>query len=144
MAWPQAQAVLLDRRERSGTFLREALEALALTDRVTIEVAEAEEAARRPDLRAQFDLVVARSFAPPAVTAECAVGFLQAGAHLAVTEPPEGGSSRWDPDGLTQLGLEGPTIVKEGETTAAILTATGTPADQWPRRPGVPRKRPLW
>ena len=53
-----------------------------------------------PSLRAAFDLVVARSFGAPAVTAECAVGFLATGGHLAVSEPPEPEADRWPPEGL--------------------------------------------
>jgi hypothetical protein len=33
------------------------------------------------------ELVVARSFGPPAATAECAVRFLQVGGYLVVSEP---------------------------------------------------------
>ena len=44
---------------------------LGWADRVRVVRARAEEAGRREDLRGTFDLVVARGFGPPAVTAEC-------------------------------------------------------------------------
>ena len=57
--------------------------------RVEVVVGRAEVLARSAALRATFDLVVARSFGAPAVTAECAVGFLRPGGSLVVTEPPD-------------------------------------------------------
>ena len=44
----------------------------------------AEVAARQQNLRGGFDVVVARGFGSPAVTAECAVGFLMPGGRLVV------------------------------------------------------------
>ena len=61
-----------------GDFLREAVETLGLADRVDVRRAPGP---RTPpgtrSCREPFDLVVARGFGPPAVTAECAVGFLR-------------------------------------------------------------------
>ena len=48
----------------------------------------AEDWAHEPELRETFDLVTARSFARPAVTAEIACGFLKVGGLLVVSEPP--------------------------------------------------------
>ena len=75
---PELELTLLEARQRACRFLREAVESLGLAGVVVVE-ARAEEAARRADLREAFDAVVARSFGPPAVTAECAVGFLRPG-----------------------------------------------------------------
>ena len=47
-------------------------------------------------LETQYDAVVARSFASPAVTAECAAPLLRLGGRLIVSEPPERGA-RWQP-----------------------------------------------
>lgn len=142
--WPDASGVLLDRRERSGTFLGDAVEELGLAHRLEIRVEAAEDAARSDELRGTLDLVVARGFGPPAVTAECARGFLKPDATLAVTEPPEDESNRWPTDHLAELGFSSAGIVSEGATTAAILKAVGEPDDRWPRRQGIPAKRPLW
>jgi 16S rRNA (guanine527-N7)-methyltransferase len=102
--------------------------------------------ARDPRLRGQFDLVVARSFGPPPVTAESAVGFLRAGGELVVTEPPEAGetASRWDVVGLAKLGFGSPASFRSGETSAVRIGLDQPPAERWPRRDGVPSKRPLW
>jgi 16S rRNA (guanine527-N7)-methyltransferase len=143
--WPTAHATLLDSRQRPAAFLGETIEELALADRIQIATARAEDAARDPAHRAAYDLVVARSFAPPAVTAECARGFLSAGGRLAVSDPPDADpTTRWPQEGLTKLGFKGPEIRTSGEATIAILTATGPPPATYPRPTGRPAKNPLW
>ena len=142
--WPQARAVLLESRARRCAFLDTAVEQLELEGRVTVACGRAEDLARDSSFRASVDLVVARSFGRPAVTAECAVGFLRSGGRLLVTEPPGAEGDRWPPAGLAVLGLAGPELARGGEVTAAALTLTGAVDDRWPRRPGIPAERPLW
>jgi 16S rRNA (guanine527-N7)-methyltransferase len=141
---PELELTLLEARQRACRFLREVVAGLGFAGVVVVE-ARAEEAARRPDLRETFDAVVARSFGPPAVTAECAVGFLRSGGRLVVSEPPDEGESdsRWPTAGLEALGL-GP-AVRGGEPGAAFVTLQKVRTDdRWPRRVGIPAKRPGW
>jgi 16S rRNA (guanine527-N7)-methyltransferase len=88
--------------------------------------------------------VVARALAPPAVTAECAAPLLAIGGHLVVSDPPGGGGdARWWPAGLAELGLESvPSIT--ASASYAVFVATQPCPQRFPRRPGVPSKRPLW
>jgi 16S rRNA (guanine527-N7)-methyltransferase len=144
LRWPQARATLLDSGRRRAEHLEAACAELGLGGRVEVILARAEDAARDPRWRGRFDLVVARSFGPPAVAAECAVGFLTAGGTLLVSEPPGGSAGRWDPAGLATLGLGEPQILTSGQTSAAKFTLTEEPASRWPRRTGVPERRPLW
>jgi hypothetical protein len=145
LAWPEATGVLLDRRARAAGFLEDAVEQLGLSDRLTVAHARAEDAARTPELRGRFPLVVARSFGGPATTSECAVGFLTRDGRLAVSEPPHADPSvRWPSDGIGHVGLTGPEILRSGSTTVAVLTLSTEPAGTWPRSPGTPKKRPLW
>jgi 16S rRNA (guanine527-N7)-methyltransferase len=141
--WPSAGAVLLDAMVRRAEFLEEACARLGTSDRVRVVCARAEDAARAPELRAQFDLVTARSFGPPAVTAECAVGFLRLGGRLVVSEPPEDSPQRWPESGLSALGL----AMVAPATAAhryAVIERSGGLDDRFPRRVGVPGKRPIW
>jgi 16S rRNA (guanine527-N7)-methyltransferase len=143
--WPAATGVLLDAQRRRCAFLERAVGTLDLGDRVEVRCGRAEVLARESDLRAAFDLVTARSFGPPAVTAECAVGFLRAGGALVVTEPPDiDGIERWDEIGLAELGFGPAVSIREGETGAVRLDLSRPVDDRWPRRDGVPAKRPLW
>jgi 16S rRNA (guanine527-N7)-methyltransferase len=144
---PELDLTLLEARRRACRFLREAVAILDLA-RVTVVEARAEDAARRPDLRETFDAVVARSFGPPAVTAECAVGFLRTDGRLVVSEPPgdeapERAAARWPVAGLEELGFALP--VAGGGAGASFVVLEKTKGDdRWPRRVGIPAKRPVW
>ena len=145
LAWPACQWVLLDARKRSYEFLEEAVVALGLTSRVEVVRGRAEEAGRLPALRASFDLVTARGFAPPGITAECGAPFLKSGGHLVVSEPPGGAPDRWDAAGLAALGLVRDEAVAPhpGAAMARFRQAELCP-DRYPRRTGIPAKRPLF
>lgn len=141
---PGAHGALLDAQHRRAEFLTEAVADLGLDDTITVAAARAEDAARHPEHRGQYGLVTARSFGAPAVTAECAAGFLRAGGRLAVSEPPGGAPTRWSAPGLETLGLSPPRFAHHGGASAALLDHPGEPTPRWPRRPGIPAKRPLW
>jgi len=137
--WSSSQWWLVDSNERRTTFLAEAVDLLGLADRVAVIRGRAEEIARGELLRHRTDLVTARSFGPPAVTAECSAGFLRVGGQLIVSEPPTAGG-RWDPDGLAAIGMAiGPSIAG-----CQVLEQTTLCGDRYPRRVGIPAKRPLF
>ncbi|HET6950222.1 MAG TPA: RsmG family class I SAM-dependent methyltransferase [Acidimicrobiales bacterium] len=155
--WPAAEVVLLDASEKRCAFLAEAVTALGLAERVRVVRSRAEDAGRRPDLRAGFDLVVARGFGPPAVTAECGAPFLRPGGRLVVSEPPEDGDgdareqvapgtqapSRWPEAGLAVLGLAPAEEWSEPFHYRCLVARSACP-DRFPRRVGIPAKRPLF
>lgn len=148
-AWPAANGVLLDAQSKRCEFLTDAISSLGWEGRLTVACGRAEVLARRPDLRGAFRLVVARSFGPPAVTAECGVAFLESGGRLVVTEPPtavpsDSGRERWPPSGLAQLGLRFAREIRHEASGAVVLEALGRVGERWPRRDGMPGKRPLW
>jgi 16S rRNA (guanine527-N7)-methyltransferase len=142
---PERSLVLLDASQRRTAFLREAVERLDISSRVEVITARAEAAARDPHLRGRFDAVVARSFGPPAVTAECAAGFLPAGGVLLVSEPPSGEDTpvRWPDAGLADLGF-GPAEHLGHAPAGLVRIRRLHEHDRWPRRVGIPAKRPLW
>lgn len=157
-AWPDARVVLLDANDRRCSALREAVTAAGWEDRVQVVQARAEQAGRDPDLRGTFDLVVARSFAPPPVTAECAAPFLRVTGLLIVSEPPSGedrggaqdGSitpvghpDRWPSEFLAGLGLE-PLSFFSHPFAYQVLRQVAPCPERYPRREGVPAKRPLY
>jgi 16S rRNA (guanine527-N7)-methyltransferase len=134
--------VLLDGSRTRAAFLEEATHELGLQNRVEV-VAERAEVAGRGPRRGTFDLVVARSFASPAATAECAAPFLRSGGRLVVAEPPGGRPERWDAEGLAalELGLGNRVVVP---TSYQVLIQQAPCPDRFPRRVGVPVKRPLF
>lgn len=142
--WPDAEWHLIESNTRRAAFLRDSLAALGLEPRAVVHHARAEEAGRDPALRHAVDAVTARSFAAPGVTAECAAPFLMVGGLAVVSEPPEDAvGERWPADGLAGLDL----VVHARQSTpihAVALRATGLCADRYPRRVGIPAKRPLF
>ena len=144
LLWPTSQWVLLDAGERRTAFLAEAVATLRLSDRVTVVRGRAEEVGRQPDRRAGHALVVARGFGPPAVTAECGAGLLAAGGRMVVSDPPAGVPGRWPAEPLVSLGLAvGPLVHAEGGSYQVLIQDAPCPA-RFPRRPGIPAKRPLF
>lgn len=103
----------------------------------------------RSRTRGTFDLVTARSFAPPAATAECAAPMLKQGGALVVSEPPDAlGAGRWPDGALAALGLirtsTKTVVTPAGPVTLSQLLATTPCPPRYPRRVGVPFKRPLF
>ncbi|MHB8220181.1 MAG: 16S rRNA (guanine(527)-N(7))-methyltransferase RsmG [Acidimicrobiales bacterium] len=177
-AWARAEVVLLDASKRRTDFLSWAVERLGLSSRVRVLACRAEEAGRDESERGCYDVVVARSFARPSVTAECGAPFLKVGGMLVVSEPPsdqrgdastrDGKAGRGAPaDGppATRLPAEGPATVPSstrwpetelGQLGLAVVgrtdhtfhfqvlrQASACPA-RFPRRSGIPAKRPLF
>jgi 16S rRNA (guanine527-N7)-methyltransferase len=140
VALPWVHWLLVDSMQRRTTILDEAVVRLGLEDRVTVWCGRAEELGHAAEARYSADLVVARSFGPPAVTAECAAPLLRMGGHLMVSEPPESSGTRWPPVELEELGLE-PVGVDLG---VMVMVKVAETPDQYPRRVGIPAKRPLF
>lgn len=140
------ELVLLDARTRRADFLKGAVGRLGVGDRVTVLTGRAEELGQDPALRGRFDVVVSRSFGPPAVTAECAVGFLRApGGVLLVSEPSDAEPrARWPTEGLAELGLRRGGRWDEAVATIQALAMVERCDDRYPRGVGRPAKRPLF
>jgi 16S rRNA (guanine527-N7)-methyltransferase len=146
MTWAEARVVLLDAGARRSEFLRWAVRTCGLESRVVVDCGRAEEIGRRPDRRERFAAVTARSFGPPAVTAECAASFLCLGGLLVVSSPPWASgppADRWPTDQLSRLGLGRGVAVRNGFGYTVMSKESETP-DRFPRRVGVPAKRPLF
>ena len=142
--FPSWSWMLIDSGQRRAAFLRGAVDRLQLAARVTVVEARAEVVARSPQVRGQVDLVVARSFGPPPVVAECAAPLLRIGGRVVVSEPPGGAPGRWPPPALAQLGLTpGPATVARGAAFQVLYQREPCP-DRFPRRVGLPAKRPLF
>lgn len=135
--WPRG--ILVESRPRRAAWLEEAASRLGWGDRVRVECARAEELGRGT-LREAADLVVARLFGAPAPTAECAAALVRVGGLVSVSEPPTG--ERWPEGPLQELGLGSPIWIDDPRVVI-IHKEISTP-DRYPRRPGIPAKRPLW
>lgn len=142
---PDLSVTMLDANKRRTDFLGEALVTLGAGDRSAVIRGRAEEAGRDALLRGAFDQVVSRSFGPPAVVAECAAPFLRVGGRLVVSEPKDAGDvPRWDSNGLSTVGMSLGSTVRHEPATLQVIDQTSPCPEQFPRRTGVPAKRPLF
>jgi len=144
--WPEARVVLMDASERRTQFLEDVLETLPSGGKGEVVRGRAEELGRQGGLRELFDAATSRSFGIPALTAECGASFLRPGGWMAVSEPPDvTADTRWPEDGLAELGMErGETIRVAGRFGYQLLHKVEGIDDRFPRRIGIPAKRPIF
>lgn len=144
---PHARVTLLDSSSRRCAFLSETVDDYGVSSRVEVKRTRAEVAGRIPLMRRNFDVVVARSFGSPAVVSECGSPFLRVNGVMVVSEPPPGSEDsstpRWPEDGLRALNMVSQGTVETGFTYRVIRQDHLCP-ERFPRRTGVPSKRPLW
>jgi 16S rRNA (guanine527-N7)-methyltransferase len=142
--WSEVRVTLIEGSVRRAAFLRDAVEWLAFGPRVQVMAQRGEEAGHDPQLREHFVVATARSFGPPAVTAEIGAGLLQVGGMLVVAEPPEMGPERWPRGAAGSFGLADPDFrTGRGAHFARLRKVEAAPTGV-PRRTGIPEKRPRW
>ena len=139
--WPAATVSLLDSSKKRCALLNDWLDQTGWGSRVRILCGRAEELGRDPMLRGQFDAVMARSFGRPSLTAECGAPFLRLDGLLVVSDPPTG--SRWPAEALSVLGLEPLETISDPFHFTVLRQREACP-DRYPRRTGIPAKRPLF
>ena len=149
IAAPDLSLTLLEATTRKAAFLREVVSELAL-EQVEVVPGRAEEVARQADRRQAYELVVARAVAPLPTLLELALPFLRIGGVLAA--PKGSGAPQEVALSERALGLLGGKLL-----SAAPLAVPGARHQPWlvlvrkvaptpevyPRRPGIPAKRPL-
>jgi 16S rRNA (guanine527-N7)-methyltransferase len=142
IAMPQVQFTLLEANTRKCAFLEQVSAALKLTN-VAVAAGRAEELGHHPALREQFDRAISRAAAPPAVLLELALPFVRPGGDLVAQVSPV------DPHLLEPaarlLGGGPPRLERPGDGAGTLLYVPKlgpTPA-RFPRRTGVPNRKPL-
>lgn len=146
---PALHLTLIESQERRCAFLRHVMDTLDLAD-VEVIHARAEEAGRDPGLREQFDVVTARALAPLRVLVEYALPLLRTGGVLAA---PKGSRAEEEfveaVHGIEELGGEAlapitlPLPEQAPPQTVVLIRRVRPLDDRYPRRPGIPSKRPL-
>ena len=136
IAMPGLRMTLVESDQKKAAFLRDAVEALQLAN-TTVEARRAEELGRDPQHRAGYDVVVTRAAAKAPVAAEYCMPLLRVGGVLLAQARSE--DYRAAARALGQLGgrmrktVGGVVVIGKGRTTP----------DSFPRRVGVPAKKPL-
>ncbi len=140
--WPATSWLFTDRRERSESFVQWAIGLLGMGERASVRRGDVAELAREPRLAGEFEVVAARAFGPPPLTAECATGFLAIGGRLIVSEPEHDTGTRWPVESLARLGLVMQATGTEPRFVELVKMAPHE--DRFPRRLAAMRRAPLF
>ena len=142
LALPQVEFTLLEANARKCAFLEHVAGTLELRN-VVVLAGRAEELGHLPSLREQFDRAISRAAAPAPVLLELALPFVTTGGDLLAEV------SAVDPRRLDQvarlLGGGAPRLEQPlagGTALLVVQKRAPTPAE-FPRRPGLPNRRPL-
>jgi 16S rRNA (guanine527-N7)-methyltransferase len=93
---PQVAVVLIERRQARADFLLRAVSRLGLQGQVRVVATDVDVVAQRGDYQRRADVVTARGFAQPAVTAQVASSLVRPGGLIVVSDPPgPSGPARW-------------------------------------------------
>lgn len=149
IVWPTLRLTLLEATGKKVQFLDHAIAELGLTDVTTIH-GRAEEVAHQPEHRAAYDLALARAVAALPSLLELTLPFLRVGGWLLAQKGQAGAAEALAAErALAILGgrlhaiypVEVPFLAEE-RLLVAVQKGHPTP-DQYPRRSGVPVRKPL-
>ncbi len=147
---PELDVVLLEATRKKAAFLTWMAEQLGIGG-VQVRAERAEEAGRDSALRDSFDVVTARALGPLPVVLELGLPFCRTGGTLiaprgasVAAEEAERCTSVAAALGGRIAGVERPAVEGVAERTAIVVVEkTGATPARFPRRTGVPSKRPL-
>ncbi|MFL2987758.1 MAG: RsmG family class I SAM-dependent methyltransferase [Candidatus Poriferisodalaceae bacterium] len=140
---PDLKLTLLDRSSTRVEFLAEAVNQLDVGANLEVVEGDATVLAHNGLYRGEFDGVFCRSFGPPSITAECAIGFLCKTGCLVVSEPPTASTRRWSLKSLQTLGFAGVEMI-DGPPRFAKLAVATPPGPDVPRTWKQMTKKPLF
>lgn len=134
---------LLEPIAKKAAFLRRAVETLALS--VTVVAERAEIAAHEPEFRERFAYATARAVANASTVAELTVPFLRVGGWALLQRSVMDSAERQALDDAAPI--LGAVLLEvrpvEGDRRIVVLEKRFPTGGRFPRRNGVPEKRPL-
>jgi 16S rRNA (guanine527-N7)-methyltransferase len=146
---PATRLTLLEATGKKVTFLEHMIARLGLQTATAIK-ARAEDLAHDPQHREQYSLALARAVADLPVVVEYALPFCKVGGWLVAQKGEAGAAEAWAAErSITLLGGSLRRVVPvelpglpEDRSLVVIEKISPSPV-AYPRRPGVPSKRPL-
>ena len=149
IAFPRLRVAVLESVGKKAAFLRAVVDLLGLHDAEVLH-GRAEDLAHRPELREAFDAVLARGLAAMPVLAELTLPLARIGGVVIAQK-------KGDIAAEVDEAAEAVRLLGGGPLDTRWLRLPGLPderalvsapkiaptPDQYPRRPGMPRKRPL-
>ena len=146
IARPDLSVTLIEADQGKAAFLVQASARLGLAG-VHVVPSRAEEAGHDGRYREAFDVATARALAPMPVLAELCLPFIRVGGRL-VAQKTEKEDVDAAARALEVLGgsppqtFAAPSAARRGGTVVVVSKLRPTP-DRYPRRPGLPARRPL-
>ena len=136
---PDLEVTLVEADRRKAGFL---LHAAAVTGcpRVSVIARRAEEVGGDPAHRATYDLAVSRAAAPAPALCELALPLLRVGGRLLALVADATGDTLAAAAAASACGGGPPAVLADGVLGVAKVATT---PDRFPRRPGIPERRPL-
>ncbi len=149
LARPALELTLLESVRKKTDFLRETVQSLGLCG-VKVVTGRAEELGRQEEYREKYLLVVSRALARLDILLELCLPFVATGGFFAAYKGT-GYAGELEQAGLAlaELGAKTEEIHRymlpevTGERALLIFRKTGPTPARYPRRVGVPKKRPL-
>jgi 16S rRNA (guanine527-N7)-methyltransferase len=149
IAVPDIKITLLEATAKKVLFLEHIVKELELAD-VEIINGRAEEAAQKPEYRERFDVAVSRAVAELAVLAELTLPFCKTGG--CVIAQKKGDIQLEIEQSLKAVEMLGGRLAKvekieleglDDERYLIVIDKIKAAPSKYPRRPGMPEKRPL-
>ena len=147
LARPDLQVTLLEANHRKTAFLTSTAGRLGLTG-LEVVTARAEEAGKDPRFREGFEVATARALASMPTLVELCLPFLAVGGHLIAMKTDADAEVAAALPAIELLGGRLLEIVPAASKARArgqlvIVLKVGSTPSEYPRRPGVPARRPL-
>ncbi len=146
---PDIKVVLLDATRKKAGFSEYVIQRLELKD-VEVVVGRAEEIAHKSGYRQQFDLVLSRAVAPLTTLVELTLPFCATGGRLIAQK--KGDIKEEVQEAQRAISLLGGKLIDvksielpdfTDERWLVVIDKIGETPPPYPRRPGIPAKRPL-
>ena len=146
IARPNLSMTLIEADQAKAAFLVRACATLGLSD-VEVVARRAEELGQDPLYREAFDVAVARALAPMPVLVELCLPLVKVGGRLLAqkteTEDVDGAARAIDAmGGVLQDVIAAPSAARRSGTVVIVDKVRSTPP-VYPRRSGVPARKPL-
>lgn len=148
LVWPGLHLTLIESVQKKGIFLRQTVADLKADAEILIERAEV--AGQHPAHRGGYDLVLARAVAELTTLVELTLPLARVGGLVVLPKGAKAGDEAATASHAIQVlggemvSVEALTVPGVAESRAAVILRKVRPTPTaYPRRPGLPSKRPL-
>ncbi|MFW6268533.1 MAG: 16S rRNA (guanine(527)-N(7))-methyltransferase RsmG [Bacillota bacterium] len=147
---PKLKSVLIDSTLKKVRFMIKTADKLSLNDNLEILHERAEKLAHQNGYREKYDLATARAVAPLKILIEYTIPFVKKNGLVILYKGPDWKNEKKESlNALKKLRTEVNFVSDvnipglQGERYLVVLKKNESTPENFPRRPGIPKKRPL-